>query len=41
MLDTKTFKVAHLTCVKVFQHEYPFDEARRNVVMDETDDMSE
>ncbi|KAI7340838.1 hypothetical protein KC315_g469 [Hortaea werneckii] len=41
MLDTKTFKVAHFTCVKVFQHEYPFGEARRNVAVDETDDMSE
>ncbi|KAI7203424.1 hypothetical protein KC316_g700 [Hortaea werneckii] len=41
MLDTKAFKVTHFTCVKVFQHEYPFGEARRNVVIDEADDMSE
>ncbi|RMY24890.1 hypothetical protein D0867_01079 [Hortaea werneckii] len=41
MLDTKTFKIAHFTCVKVFQHEYPFGEARKNVVVDEADDMSE
>ncbi|KAI6860743.1 hypothetical protein KC338_g6845 [Hortaea werneckii] len=41
MLDTKTFKVGHLTCVKVFQHEYPFGDTRSNVVVEEADEMSE